>query len=193
MTFGRLPTSAGSLSLLSQMASEKRPGTLWPGIQYGLTAALRGIDYSATMRASSEDAYSLPDLGVSYLQRLNAGSPVMMGGEMWFSPTTFRAVRRSPGPMQESPLNWAVGAVYDSGLSKASVREEGAASEAGGASSAQLSSAAAVGPSVVSYHCHHAPLFSLFSLFSPHLLPPSAHAHTHSTEFRRGSTFPTPG
>jgi hypothetical protein len=118
----QFPTTAGQVSLISQLVSEKRSGGAWPGIQYGLTAALRGMDYSATMRASSpDDSYSMPDLGLSYLQRLSAGSPLLLGGEMWFSPSTFKAVRRSPGPMQDNPLNWAIGGCYDTGISKTSL------------------------------------------------------------------------
>jgi hypothetical protein len=76
-----LGTSAGRLLLSAQVASSRRPRA-FPGISYGLTAMLRGVDYTGCLRAATDESTHLPDVGVSYLQRLSPGSPLSLGGEV---------------------------------------------------------------------------------------------------------------
>jgi hypothetical protein len=108
----------GRLRVQGQVYDDKtEPRPAWGG-----TVTLRGEDYVAVARASHG-----PDVGLSYNQRVAQGSPLTLGGELYFSRPAFLKVLRPDkaagvvGGDGHKPLEWAVGAAYDAGDHKSAV------------------------------------------------------------------------
>lgn len=121
----RTRVGAGPLTITGQAA-----GTL-PKLgdgMLGAAAQLRGADYTAVVRAATDSPRRLPDVGISYLQRLSPGSQLSLGGELWLLPAALRAALAPPGAAGAAaggaggpPVTWTVGGALDSGVAKSGV------------------------------------------------------------------------
>lgn len=121
----RTRVGAGPLTITGQAA-----GTL-PKLgdgMLGAAAQLRGADYTAVVRAATDSPRRLPDVGISYLQRLSPGSQLSLGGELWLLPAALRAAVAPPGAAGAAaggaggpPVTWTVGGSLDSGVAKSGV------------------------------------------------------------------------
>jgi hypothetical protein len=110
----------GRLRILGQLHDDKSETTA-TGPDWGLTATLRGEDYVAVTRAKNGK-----EVGLSYNQRLAPGSPLTLGGEMFFNLRHLRTSARpvgseGSGPNAGKPLEWAIGGAYDTGAYKTAV------------------------------------------------------------------------
>lgn len=109
----------GRLRVQGQLVDTRKDA----GPEWGVTTTLRGEDYTAVARLKHG-----PEAGISYNQRLAPGSPVTLGGEMFFN---LPALQRLTAPESGSgkpaagpggkPIEWAVGAAYDADQHKTAV------------------------------------------------------------------------
>lgn len=88
--------------------------------EWGLTTTLRGEDYVLVNRVKHSK-----EIGLSYNQRIAPGSPLTLGGEIFFNYPALRQIG-NPSKADETatnskPLEYAVGCAYDNKVSKTAV------------------------------------------------------------------------